>query len=138
MHDNRFGSTSCYAAYLLWQRSKMRNPSLERFSWFEPLVLGSESVGVITHLPCCGAHPLLLHLGGIFFSRIFRVSSRCSGLKRDREGLQHSSRVFREKPGTPLDPVFYGISAERGKVPGLRRSDFPKLHHLASSWTRLA
>ena len=71
-------------------------------SWHQPLVLDSESVGVITYVPCCGAQPSLTTPWRDFLLTLFPgFLPRRSGLKRVREGLPHTSRVFREIPWTP-------------------------------------
>ena len=67
MYDNRFGCTSCYTAYLLWQRSKMetrpRNASRGTSHWHPTVrLLVSSPIFIFVAL-----NPLLQHLGGTFF-----------------------------------------------------------------------
>ena len=76
VYDNRFGSDSCCTVYPSSQRSKMRKPSSQRLSWYEPLVLDKESVGVIYLFSVATRNLSYCTLGEFSSRTFFRVSSR--------------------------------------------------------------
>ena len=129
VYDNRFGSTICYTAYLLWQRGKIgtrpRSASRGTSHWYSTVSLLVSSL----MFPVAALNPLLPHLGGIFFSLFFPVFLRHVRPAACSRGTAAYLTSFFVKYLERLDPVFYGISAVHRKVPG---APTPGFHQTSS------